>query len=342
MKRNKLLKVLTVICLFLVLAVLGLVSATETAASEKTRVIFGVTSSKSGMYPWQCAHGTAVNQNVPDVMVTTVECPHAAAEVLEHIRKGEMHFGIGGTRMMFRAHHGIDDYKGKAIPDLRCIMTLAVVPFTIFVSEKSGVKAITELEGKKFGTTFPASLTGKKIHKLCDALGIRPDYFEASMGSTIQAFKAGKIIGFIKPGAPDAAVLSCAAVKPIRLLPVSKAQFDICKAKYRGYFSRMSVIPSGAYPGQNKDISAVTFFPAWNGTSKLSEDIVYKMLKVWYENRKSLAAMYAAANKEEGELGFPKLTIETASIPLHAGAYKFYKEFGLEIPDRLIPPEVKK
>jgi len=342
MKRKKLIKVLAMSCLVLVLSTLYLIGPIETDASEKIRVIFGVTSSKSGMYPWQAAHGTIINQNVPDLMVTTVECPHAAAEVLEHIRKGEMHFGIGGTRMMYRAYHGIDDYQGRAIPHLRSIMTLAVIPFTIFVSQESGIQALTELEGKKFGTSFPASLTGKKIHKICDALGIRPNYFEATMGATIEAYKAGKIVGFIKPGAPDSAILTCAAVKPIRLLPITKAQFEICKSKYPGYFSKMSVIPAGTYPGQKTDISAVTFLPAWVGTSKLSQDIVYKMLKVWYENRKTLAALYAAANKEEGELGFPKLTIETASIPLHAGAYKFYRELGLSIPDRLIPPEVKK
>jgi len=52
--------------------------------------------------------------------------------------------------------------------------------------------------------------------------------------------------------------------------------------------------------------------------------------------------MYAAANREKGELGFPKLTLETAITPLHAGAVQFYRELGLNVPDRLVPPEMKK
>ncbi|NHW60083.1 C4-dicarboxylate ABC transporter substrate-binding protein, partial [Escherichia coli] len=33
--------------------------------------------------------------------------------------------------------------------------------------------------------------------------------------------------------------------------------------------------------------------------------------------------------------------LKGVSVPLHLGAYRYYKEIGLEIPDYLIPPEAQ-
>jgi TRAP-type uncharacterized transport system substrate-binding protein len=39
------------------------------------------------------------------------------------------------------------------------------------------------------------------------------------------------------------------------------------------------------------------------------------------------------------------MSLETAfqslNIPLHVGAYKYYKEMGVTVPDALLPPELK-
>jgi len=40
-------------------------------------------------------------------------------------------------------------------------------------------------------------------------------------------------------------------------------------------------------------------------------------------------------------IGFPRLTLEYGFFPLHRGAVKFYRELGLEVPDRLLPPEIR-
>ncbi len=38
---------------------------------------------------------------------------------------------------------------------------------------------------------------------------------------------------------------------------------------------------------------------------------------------------------------FPKLSIDYCDVPLHPGVIKFYRELGLKIPEKLIPPEMK-
>lgn len=36
-----------------------------------------------------------------------------------------------------------------------------------------------------------------------------------------------------------------------------------------------------------------------------------------------------------------ELTMSLSTVPLHAGSYRYFKEIGAKIPDRLKPPEVK-
>ncbi|MDE9590994.1 TAXI family TRAP transporter solute-binding subunit, partial [Xenorhabdus bovienii] len=37
----------------------------------------------------------------------------------------------------------------------------------------------------------------------------------------------------------------------------------------------------------------------------------------------------------------PENALKGVSVPLHIGAYKFYREMDLDIPDNLVPPEAK-
>jgi len=313
----------------------------ETAQAQR-KVSFGTTSSESGMYAWHCAHATIVNKSLSTIHMTAVENPGAAGEVIERIRKGQLDMGIGGVDLTSRAIKGIDDYKGKANPKLRIACVFSSTPFTIFAVKKSGVNSLKDLDGKKFGTGFPYAITGQMARRLFDALGIKPNFFEAGFGANVDGVKDGRLVGFVKPGAPDSSILDIASTTEIKIIPITQKEFEIAQKKYPDYFITTDIIPARTYPGQNEDVLAVPVLQAWVTTSDLPQNVGYEIVKVWYKNRASLAAMYAAANREKGELGFPKLTLETAITPLHAGAVQFYRELGLNVPDRLVPPEMKK
>ncbi|WP_275375368.1 TAXI family TRAP transporter solute-binding subunit [Xenorhabdus bovienii] len=36
----------------------------------------------------------------------------------------------------------------------------------------------------------------------------------------------------------------------------------------------------------------------------------------------------------------PENALKGVSVPLHLGAYQYYREIGLDIPDYLVPPEL--
>lgn len=314
---------------------------TGEAGAKETRVTFGTTNSTSGMYPWLCAHATEVNKRTKDVYITAVESPNSVVENALRIRAGEMHLGWGGAGQMYRTTHGLGEFKGKACPDIRAVACVIETPFTLFVTKESGIKSIYELEGKPFGTSFPGSITALQARTFFDSIGVKPKYFEASLGACMEGVRNRTLVGFVKTGAPDSSILDVASGMPIRILSISKEDYAKCEAKYPDIAEGTCIIRAGTYPGQTEDVLTYTFYGTFQSTAKLSADAVYQIVKAWYDARKDLGAMYAAANKERGELGFPKLTMETSKVPLHAGAYKFYKELGLKIPEKIIPPEAK-
>jgi len=297
----------------------------------------GTTSGKSGMYPWLTAHATEVNKRVKDIRITAVEAPGAIVECAKRIYRGEIEMGWGAVAAMYRSYNGLNEFKGKANKDLRAAAAVVEVPFTIFVRKDSGITTLEDLNGKKFGTGFPGSITGMKIRAFLEAAGIEPKYFEANLGANIEALKNNSIVGFVKTGCPDSSILEIAATTPITILSISKEQYNKFESKYPDYAEGSAIIPAGTYPGQTEDALAYAMFGTFQCTAKLPEEVVYKIVKAWYDARKDLGQMYAAANKERGELGFPELTIETSKIPIHRGAVKFYKELGLTIPEKLLP-----
>ena len=67
----------------------------------------------------------------------------------------------------------------------------------------------------------------------------------------------------------------------------------------------------------------------------MDADAVYEMTKAVWNNLdeyKSVAKAFFAPMTQKG-------LIDHMTAPLHLGAYRFYKEMGLDIPERLIPPE---
>ena len=64
----------------------------------------------------------------------------------------------------------------------------------------------------------------------------------------------------------------------------------------------------------------------------LPEDMVYGMTKAIWENLEEMqqtAVTLQSINPEQPFLG--------ANVPLHPGAAKYYKEAGIEVPERMMP-----
>jgi len=316
-----------------------LLSPDTSAAQKVTKLSYGGTASSSGAYVGVVAMAEIINKAIPECRVTIVETG-ASIENAHLLRRGDVHFGMVMADAVARAYHGMKEFAGKADPNLRVLWAYADVPHTVFVTEKSGVTSIYQLQGKKFGCGLTGSATEAMTLALFDACGIKPDWFRGDTAAARDAVKNRQIIGYSKSGSPDSSVQDVASALPIRLLPIADADFAKAQAKYPGMFSR-GIIPADVY-GKGvppEDIPTFTVIALDIATANLPADLGYKMAKAIYNGRFEWAKRYKPTAKVIVE--YPASTISRASIPLHAGVVKLCKELGIKVPDKIIPPEYK-
>jgi TRAP transporter TAXI family solute receptor len=85
-----------------------------------------------------------------------------------------------------------------------------------------------------------------------------------------------------------------------------------------------ATIPAGTYDGQDEDVATtavVNFLVTHEG---VSEETVYQMTKLLFENLPALEAAHAAAKQISLDNA-----LEGMPLPLHPGAERYYTEQGL-------------
>ena len=101
-------------------------------------------------------------------------------------------------------------------------------------------------------------------------------------------------------------------------------------------------IPANIFPRQTEPVYAAALVPGANIHKTVPEAVAYEMVKLLWENREELSQLYPV--QPEPLLDFPAYAVEknaTYKLPFHAGAVKFYRELGVEVPEEMLPPELK-
>ncbi len=135
---------------------------------------------------------------------------------------------------------------------------------------------------------------------------------------------------------PAAAVQDIMTVRKIEVIEIKGELFDKIKAKYP-FFSQYK-IPAGTY-GNTEDKYTINCMAALYVKPDLSEDVVYNLTKIWYEKTSEVAEAHAAAKWLADELKAGKIETALSGIttPLHKGAYKYFTEKGIKVPDNIKP-----
>lgn len=324
-------------CLLLVLSA---ITAVDTATAKEYRIKYATTSARSGFYAFNVAKAKAVQDAFPDIMVTVVETG-GTVENIELLRRGLVEWAAH-TNMATgaAAHYGILDYKGRAFPEMRQLFSPILVPITMFITKASGIKSISELTGKKFGRRSGAA-DGRIIEYFMDANGVKPKWMRAKAGALTDATKGRSIIGWGKAGAPEAAILEIAAVMPIKIIELTEEQIAAADKKYPGQFLK-AVIPAGTYPGQDKDVLSLALTIGDGCRKGMPEELAYKITKAVFTKCDEIAESYGKNTQAWKKANNPQQkSLDQLVSPLHPGAVRYYREIGMTVPDKFIPPEMK-
>lgn len=193
-----------------------------------------------------------------------------------------------------------------------------------------------ELKGQTAGMGSQNSGTLESNDVLLTGLGldIETDFelMYAGYGPTADAMANGQVAAAgIPSGPPTGAITKLMASNEGKFVVLDVTADELTKMDGGRDLWVPFTIAAGTYPGQEKDINTIAQPNFLAVNDSVDENHVYLLTKTLYENLGFLTAIHPATKDmalEKALAGLP--------LPLHPGAARYYKEAGLDIPERLI------
>ena len=205
--------------------------------------------------------------------------------------------------------------------------------------ESGEIMDLNNLNGERYvlgARNSGAEQTGRFI---LETLGI--DYEEKfnlaymGYGPTTSAIQDGNIVGMNIPGgAPVSSITQAYALLGDRMSILNWTQESLNKINAKYPLWDWYDFPPGTYPNQEKHVRTVASPNLLVTREDIPEDVVYNLTKVIWENLATLQEIHGATKDMRLEIA-----VDGLGAPLHPGALRYYREVGLEIPDRLIIEE---
>ncbi|MEX0729827.1 MAG: TAXI family TRAP transporter solute-binding subunit [Aquisalimonadaceae bacterium] len=252
------------------------------------------------------------------------------------------HFMRNGIRMYEKTPDAPELFK-----NVRMILNYPLGAYHIVVWADSGIETLQDIKGKRVFLGPPGGAATVTAMQMVDgATGYEAgvDFSTANVdwNSGMQAFQDRQIDLYMAPMAiPDPAIVQLAMLGKIRILGLTEEALNEDSVKQAMSIPGRVVaeIPADLY-GKNQvnDQPARTLQTIVGlGTHKwMDEETVYNVTKTIFENTAALQAEAEWMSVIAVENGLAEM-----NAPLHPGAYRYYRERGIAIPEALRPPEMK-
>ena len=154
-------------------------------------------------------------------------------------------------------------------------------------------------------------------------------------GPTTGAIQDGNIVGMnIPAGAPVSSITQAFALMGDRMTILSWTQESMDKLNARYPLWDWYDFPPGTYPNQTDHIRTIASPNVLVTHVDIPQEVVYNITKIIWSNLATLQEIHRATRDMR-----PDIAVSGLGAPLHEGALRYYREIGLEIPERLIPEE---
>ncbi len=320
----------------------GLALTTAMAWAQSSFITIG-SGSTSGLY-YPTAVGIAKILNQADVgLRANARSTGASVFNANAIGEGSMQMGMMQNNVAYYAYNGtgVEAFKDKKIENLRGLVGLYPEAIHILARSDTGIESVADLAGKRVYVGDVGSGTEQDAKNIMGAFGVTFDDLQAtvrgSSGNAVGLLRDEKIAAmFYTVGLGSAAIVEAAQTAPITVVSITEEQLSQLQEEYAFYTP--FTIPSGTYPGVDEDVQTVTLKAMLAVSSDMSEKDVYTFMNTIFNNK--LEAFYSDIQNPNLDKYFTvENAIEGMSIPLHAGAVKFFKEQGVEVSSDLMPPE---
>ena len=287
---------------------------------------FPTAGASGALYSVGAAITNMWNTEIPFVKASS-QASAGGIDNLNQIAEGESQVSIAISSNCWQSFNGTDSFEGRANPDLRVIAGLYLNPNQVVVTEKSGIKTLADVKGKRFAVAASGSSVEGECRNHFTAAGlsypddIRAEYISFSDSAELLANR--QIDGaWIMSGTPAPAV-SQALSSGCRLLSIDENTIAELKAEYPWYVTY--TIPAGTYPNQKEDIRTTAIKMVLFCSADLDEETVYQLTRTLWENIGELGESQSSLRG----LTPQDAVRDIAGLPLHEGAQLYYREIGV-------------
>ena len=296
---------------------------------------FAAAPSVSPVYTYWVSIAKAVKTVYPQFNITVTETT-GALDITKRVRAKQAALGNSMADLDYTSYRGEEQFQGQPNKKMRILWYYDFLIAQWGVAKSSGIKSIEGLTGKDFNPGGAGGGIVPITKKIFEMFGVKPKYFEATQQSAIEAVENRQIIGLSKTGpVPDSFFQQIMPSVELEMIGLTKEQQAKAIEKYPYWVPY--TIPAKTY-GNSQEVQTVAVLTGGQTTSDLPEEVGYAFFRAMWEGGKSQwqRAYPSAANNNVIELTL------RSPIPLHAGAVRYFIEHGVQVPDRLIPPEYKR
>lgn len=301
-------------------------AATLVAAPASAQQFINVlTGGTAGVYyPLGVSLGKIYGEKIPGVK-TQVQATKASVEnlVLLEQGRGEIAFTLGDS--LKSAWDGDEEAGFKAkLGKLRAIAAIYPNYIQLVATKESGITTLADLKGKSLSVGAPRSGTELNTRAILNAAGMsykdlgKVEYLP--FAESVDLMKNRQLSATLQSaGLGVASIRDLATSSDVAVVAVPKAVVD----KIGPPFVSVS-IPANTYKGQDKEVPTAAVINYLVTHSGMSDDMVYQMTKLVFENLPELANAHSAAKDIKLDAA-----AKGSPIPLHPGAERYYREKGL-------------
>ena len=245
---------------------------------------------------------------------------------------GRMDLGWSYTHTTYNAYHGLSEFDGKKLEDVRHLMSLYPGVFQTVVPAKSDIRSYADLKDKHI-VPGKTGFTGTAIAELVlKAYGLTFDSIREG-GGRVSYVGYADSAALMKDGHSDAymAVTSCPQATIIDLEFRPGVRFLAVEPEYQKKVQELEpgltpiMIPKEAYKSLSEDVPTMGTVTNIIISKNVSDDLAYKIVKTLYAHWDELKQV----KKQAIEDSDPKKALLGNSIPVHPGALRYYKEIGI-------------
>ena len=259
----------------------------------------------------------------------SVESTGGSVSNLNAIRNGTIDFGIVQSDWQYHAYNGSGFFADqKPFKELRSVFSLYSETFTIAVRDKSDIKKLDDIVGKKVNFGPQGSGMYATMEVLMSAKVWTKQSFDTvtylQPSEQPKALCDGKIdVMIYAAGNPNGVLQEATQTCKVRIISVDKETIDKL-TKINSFYTK-AIIPGGMYAGNPNAVETFGVKASVVTSEKVNADIVYNLTKSVFENFdnfKTLHPVFASLKKED-------MVKEGNSAPTHAGALRYFKEAKL-------------